>query len=470
MTNGAFDLGAILESNSPGDLGLFSSHVNPAFAQMLRTIGFDASFTRGEGACLYDAQGNRYIDCLGGYGVYALGRNHPGVRDAVRQAMEMNLPSLPGVGPFRLAGALARELVEIAPRGLEKVYFCNSGTEGVEAALKFARAATGRDHVVHCARAYHGLTLGSLSVNGNREFREGFGALPEHTTEVPFNDLEALERALAKKDAAAFIVEPIMGKGVRIPDDEYFTGVQEVCRRTGTLLILDEVQTGLGRTGKMFAAEHWGVEPDIMVVAKALSGGVIPSAAVLSRSWINDRVFPSMERCCAHQVTFGMNDLAMAAGLATLHYLREERIIERSHDTGELLMRRLRERIGGYEMVKEIRGKGLMIGIEFGPPRSPGLRMGWTMLHTMDQSLFCQAILMPLMMDHRVLAQVAGHRMDIIKLIPPLVLSEQEAEEIAQAFEAAVGACHRFPGPVWEVGKKLGAAAKKRWRSEPVAG
>jgi ornithine--oxo-acid transaminase len=275
---------------------------------------------------------------------------------------------------------------------------------------------------------------------------------------------------LSRKDVAAFIVEPIQGKGVFIARDDYLPGVAELCRKYGTLFIADEVQTGYGRTGKMFACEHWNVQPDIMVTAKGLSGGYVPVGAVLSRRWIHEKVFSSMNRCVVHSTTFGQNDLAMVAGLATLHVLREEKIVENSAAMGKLLMEKLAAMIGKYELVKDVRGKGLMIALEFGPPsmlRSPGLYSGWKMLHALDPSLFPQAVLIPLLKDQHVLAQVAGHHMDIIKLIPPLVLNAQDVEAVAAAFDKVVANCHKFPGPAWEVGKKLGAAAMRR--SSPAA-
>lgn len=475
-----FDLAALLAANEGCALDLLDEHINPAYAAVLRTIGFDANYVRGQGAYLYDDHNRRYIDCLGGYAVFNVGRNHPVIRDAIRQAMDLDLPNLPGVGTFRTAGLLARELLKVVPgacggigsgeraRGgeLDTVYFTNSGTEGCEVALKYARAATGRSRVIYCSRSYHGLTLGALSVNGNHEFREPFGKLLEGTTEIPFNDLEALERELVRGDVACFMVEPIQGKGVNMPSDEYLRGASELCAKHGSLFALDEVQTGYGRTGKMFACEHFGGGqtwvPDIMVTAKALSGGYIPVCAVFSKRWIHTKVFPSMAKCSVQQSTFGMNDLAMAAGLATLHVLREERLIEHAASVGERLMGRLRGMVGKHQMVKEVRGKGLMIGIEYAEPKSLTLRAGWNLLHKMDQSLFCQALLMPLMTEHRILCQVAGYRLDVIKLIPPLVLSEADADEVADAFEAVTAACHRFPGPVWEVGTKLSSAALKR--------
>ncbi|MBC7835774.1 MAG: aspartate aminotransferase family protein [Phycisphaerales bacterium] len=472
MDKTPFDIRALVERHRQDALPLLERYVNPSFAAVLRTIGFDINFVRGQGAYLWDDRGIRYIDCLGGYAVFNVGRNHPVVREALKQAMDLDLPNLLGLGAFRLSGLLAKELVAMAPGAgvvggepLDTVFFANSGGEAIDAALKHARAATGRCRVVYCDRAYHGLTMGSLSVCGNAEFREGFGPLLGDTTQIAFNDLPGLERELARGDVAAFIVEPIQGKGVHIPEAEYLREAQRLCHKHGALLIADEIQTGLGRTGRMFACEHYGLEPDIMVIAKALSGGYVPVSAVLTRRWIHEAVFSSMDKCSRIQTTFGQNDLAMAAGLATLHVLREETIVENAAVVGAYLMERLRAALAKYEMVKQVRGLGLMIAIEFQPPRlrSVGLRTGWELLHKMDQSLFCQAVLIPLLTEHRVLAQVAGHRQDVIKLIPPLVLSRENADEIVAALDATIGACHKFPGPVWEVGRKLGGAAIKRF-------
>ncbi len=452
------DLRRLVQESQGKQLGLAAQHINPAFAKVLRTIGFDIDYARGQGAYLWDSQGKRYLDCLGGYAVFNVGRNHPVVRQAIKDAMDLDLPNLIKMGPYRLSGLLAAELVKIAPGDLDTVFFVNSGTEGVETALKYARRATGRDRLVFCDHAFHGLTLGALSVNGNHEFRAGFGSMMPGTL-IPFNDLVALEQELAKGDVAGFIVEPIQGKGVNMPSDNYLAEVQRLCKKHGALFIVDEVQTGFGRTGKMFACEHWGIEPDILCTAKGLSGGYVPVGAVLSKRWIHEKVFSSMDRCVVHSTTFGQNDLAMAAGLATLHVLREEKLVENSAAMGTLLMQKLSALIPKYEMVKDVRGKGLMIALEFGPPRSMMLKMGWSMLHKLDPSLFPQAVLIPLLVDHRVLAQVAGHHMDVIKLIPPLVVTAEDVQAIVDAFDAVIAACHKFPGPAWEVGKKLSSAA-----------
>ena len=465
------DVRGLLAGALDATVDLHEAHINPAYAAMLRTIGFDQKWVKGQGAYLWDEKGRRYIDCLGGYAVFNVGRNHPVVRDAIRQAMELDLPNLLGIGAFRVSGLLARELLAVAPGGprgkLKKVFFCSAGTEANEAAMKFARAATGRSRIVYCERSYHGLSMGALAVTGSRHFREGFGRLLPDTTEIPFNDLGALERALSGGDVAAFIVEPMQGKGVHMPGAEYLREASRLCARHGAKLILDEIQTGLGRTGKWFACEHYGAgvdwQPDLVTVAKGLSGGYVPVAAVLMSDEANASVFASMNDCSKIQTTFGQNDLAMVAGLAALHVLRHERIVENAREVGAYLMAGLERALGRYEMVKAVRGSGLLIGVEFQRPTSLMLRMGWDALHKVDESLFCQAVVMPLMSDHGIVTQVAGHKADVIKLIPPLVLSRDDADEIIAGFEACVGACHQFPGPAWEVGKKLSGAALRRF-------
>lgn len=454
-----FDLKKLLDDHVDQSIQLLAEHVNPSFAKVLKLIGFDVNYARGQGAYLWDQQGNRYIDCLAGYGTFGCGRNHPVIRDALKQAMDLDLPNLIKMGVPKLSGLLARELLALAPGGMERVFFTNSGAEGVETAIKYARAATGKARMIHCNKSFHGLTMGALSVTGNAEFTQSFGPLLGPVAAIPFNDLAALEAELAKGDVAGFIVEPIQGKGVNIPAPDYLKTAAELCRKHKALFIADEVQTGLGRTGKMFAIEHFGVEPDMILIAKTLSGGYVPAGAVLSRKWIHDKVFSSLDRCVVHSTTFGQNDMAMAAGLATLHVLKTEKLVENAAAMGALMLDLLQPMVDRFEMVKEVRGKGLMVAIEFGPPKSLGLKMAWSMLHKLDQSLFTQAIIIPLMTDHRILTQVAGHHLDVIKLIPPLVLCEADVRQIADSMAKVVASCHKFPGPAWDVPKRLAMGA-----------
>jgi ornithine--oxo-acid transaminase len=451
----ALDLKSLLAQERDQLATLSEERINPALCKVLKLLGYNKRYTRGKGAYLFDEGGQRYVDCLSGFGTFACGRNHPRIRETIQQAMDLDLPNLVAMGVASLSGLLARELIQLAPGELDMVFFTNSGTEGVETALKYARAATGKPRIIHCKRSFHGLSLGSLSVNGNDEFKEGFGPLLEPVTAVPFDDLESLERELSRGDVAGFIVEPIQGKGVFVPGDAYLPEAVRLCHQHKAVFIADEVQTGLGRTGKMFACEHWGVSPDILIIAKALSGGYMPVGAVLSKRWIHQRVFSTLNRCLVHSSTFTENDLAMAAGLATLTVLRDERLVENAAAMGDLLRAGLCDIGRKYEMFSQVRGKGLMIGIEFRPPTSLSLKMGWNLLHKLDPSLFCQAMLIPLLAEHGILAQVAGHHLDVIKLLPPLVIDRNDVDYLVRAFDRVIDACHHFPGPIWEVGKQL---------------
>lgn len=440
---------------------LAEKHINPAFVRVLRLLGYDKEYVRGQGAYLYDAAGQRYLDCLSGYATFACGRNHPVIRDCLRQALDLDLPNLITMGVARLSGLLARELIAVAPGELDTVFFTNSGSEGVETALKYARAATGKSRIIHCDRSFHGLTLGALSVNGNAEFKEGFGTLLPSVTTVPYNDLEALERELSRGDVAGFIVEPIQGEGVYLPDNDFLPEALELCRKRGVVFIADEVQTGLGRTGRMFACEHWRVEPDILITAKALSGGYVPVGAVLAKRWIHEKVFSSLDRCVVHSSTFSENDMAMAAGLATLHVLRSEKLVENAAMLGERLQSGLREAGRKHEMFREVRGKGLMLGIEFGPPQGRLLKVGWNLLHKLNPSLFCQVMLVPLLNEHHVLAQVAGYHLDVIKLLPTLVITQADVDHLVIALDQVMAAAHQFPGPVWDIGRRIARSATR---------
>lgn len=454
------DIAGLFAEREAERYGLHTRHLNEQMVRVLKTIGYDVGFRIGKGAYLYDRDGAEYLDLLSGWGVFALGRNHPAVRDALKNVLDADLPNLVQMDVSPLAGVLAERLLRYTPY-LQKVFFSNSGAEAVETAIKFSRAATGRQGIVYCGHAFHGLTYGGLSLNGDEIFRKGFGPLLSDCAEVPFDDLAALERALSSRQMAAFIVEPIQGKGVNLPSDGYLAAAAELCRKHGTLFVADEIQTGLGRTGKFLAVEHWNVEPDMVLLAKSLSGGHVPVGAVLTRKWIFDKVFDRMDKAVVHGSTFSKNDLAMAAGLATLDVLESERLIEKADALGARLLKTFEAMAGRHEFVKTVRGKGLMIGIEFGAPRSLKLKAAWSVLEAMNTGLFCQLITVPLFKEHKVLTQVAGHASHVIKLLPPLVISEQDCEWIERAFEAVIAESHRVPGSVWTLGKTLADHAVK---------
>jgi len=433
---------------------LHTRYLNEQLVKVLKTIGYDVGFKRGEGQYLFDRDDARYLDLLSGFGVFAIGRNHPALRQALKSVLDADLPNLVQMDVSTLAGILAERLLERVPY-LDKVFFANSGTECVEAAIKFARGATGRTGIVYCDHAYHGLSYGSLSLTDDNNFRGGFGPLLPDCTVVPFNDLEALERALSSRQVAAFIVEPVQGKGVNIPSDAFLPGAAALCRRYGTLLIADEIQSGMGRTGKFLAVEHWNVEPDMVLLSKSLSGGHVPVGAVLTRKAVFDKIFSRMDRAVVHGSTFAKNDLAMAAGIATLEVMKAEKLIENAAARGAQLHAALSELIPKYEMFKEVRGKGLMMGVEFGPPKSLRLKAAWSLLETANKGLFCQLITVPLFKDHKVLTQVAGHASHTIKLLPSLTITDEDCKWIVSAFDSVIAASHQVPGAIWSLGKTL---------------
>src|SRR5215470_19786724 len=312
---------------------MHARHLNEQLVRVLKTIGYDVGFQKGQGQYLYDREGARYLDLLSGFGVFAIGRNHPALRTVLKSVLDSDLPNLVQLDVSTLAGVLAERLIERVPY-LDKVFFANSGAETVEAAIKFARGATGRPGIVYCSHAYHGLSYGALSLTDDPNFRAGFEPLLPGCTAIPFNDLGALEQALSSRQVAAFIVEPIQGKGVNMPTDEFLPGAVALCKKYGSLFIADEIQTGMGRTGRFLAVEHWNVEPDMVLLSKALSGGHVPVGAVLMRRPIFDKVFNRMDRAVVHGSTFAKNDLAMAAGIATLEVLKFEKLIEAAAKRG----------------------------------------------------------------------------------------------------------------------------------------
>ena len=333
------NLGDLVAARAGEAMELNQRYLNRQLGRVVKTLGFDREWVHGRGALLIDSTGAEYLDLYGGYGVFSLGRNHPYVRDQLMGVMAAEPANLPQIGVTTLAGVLAQELVSRAPDPIDAAVLCSSGTEAVEAALKLARAATGRSRVVYCERGFHGLTLGSLSVNGNAEFRDRFGALLPGFAAVPFGDLDALRAELARGDVAAFIVEPIQGKGVFVAPEGYLAEAGALCRAAGALLIVDEVQTGLGRTGSFLCLSQFpDVRPDMVTLSKALSGGFVPVGATLCSRAVFERTFDSMENSVVHGSTFGNNDFAAAAGLATLRVLDDERLVERAAWLGDLLM------------------------------------------------------------------------------------------------------------------------------------
>lgn len=394
----------------------YCEHLNPNLAKLMKFAGFGVEM-EANGCVITDHEGNTFIDCLGGYGTFALGHRHPRVVQAVRD--QLDRMALSGKAFFcKPAADLAADLAAIAPKGLEFSFFGNSGTEAVEAGLKFAKAVTGRVKVVSTEGSYHGKTIGSLSVTGREKYRKRYEPLMPGAVFVPFGDADAAEQEIDAQ-TAAMIIEPIQGEGgIVVPPDGYLTRLRSACDRHGALLIVDEVQTGLGRTGTMFACEREGVSPDLMPLAKSLGGGVMPLGALMGTRKIFDDVFGVNP--IAHSSTFGGNGLACAAGIAALKVLQEENLVERSRVQGDLLKAGLAGECAKFaDLVSEVRGRGLMIGVEF----------------SMDEvGELCVAQLM----KRGVCVAYALNNPRVLRFEPPLIISTQQIEQVVDAFGAAL--------------------------------
>lgn len=427
---------------------LYGRYLNPVLMAMNGKSGLLKTFVRGEGAYLFDADGKKYLDFVAGFGSLNLGHNHPAVAEAVTSAVRDQAPGFTPTAVNPYAAALAERLVCLAPAGLEMAFFTNSGTESVEAAMKLARAATGRSGLLSCEGSFHGKTLGALSLTGNPSYQKPFRPLLGDCQSIPYGDYEALERALSSRNFAAFIVEPIQGEGgMRVPPAGYLREVQSICRSTETLLIVDEVQTGLGRTGMMFAVEHEDVHPDVLTLAKSLGGGLMPIGAMLTRRDVWMKAYGSLAACTLHTSTFGGGSLACAAAMAALGALEDERLAENAAARGEQLLAGLNDLSRRYRCVRQVRGRGLLLGMEF--ERLPGaLKSHWLATDPTgmapymgrETSQFIDAFhvlhaMQTLLHGHGIYTQFTRSNPLVLRVEPPLTLTENQAQEFLVAVD-----------------------------------
>ncbi len=427
----------------------YRQFVNPQWARLLDLLQMNVRYTGCSGVWLQTADGRRILDFLSGYCVHNAGHNHPRIIDALVSELRSEGAAMVQSHAPDAAGELAARLCALAGPPLEKVFFCSSGSEGVEAAIKFARAHTGRSGLLYADGAFHGLTCGALSLMGDPFWREGFGPLLPDTEAVSFNDLKQLETRLATRHFAALVLEPVQSEaGVRIPAGDYLREAQALCRRYGTLLVLDEVQTGLYRTGKFLAAHHWGLRPDMVVLAKALSGGLVPSGAVLMTNDVYRSVYDSLQRAIVHTSTYSENALAMRAGLATLEVLEREELGARATSVGKYVRECLRHELAGFEMVKEVRGLGLLSGIEFTAPKQLRLQVSFRAFQAIHPALFGQMLVMRLFNRHNILTQTCGNNFMVLKVAPPLVVGEAEIDRFVKALREVVETVH-ISGAFW---------------------
>ncbi|MBV8170564.1 MAG: putrescine aminotransferase [Candidatus Eremiobacteraeota bacterium] len=411
----------------------FRQHVNPGFLEYRKATSVEHAAAAVEwsdvGLNAYrDVNGHEFIDCLGGFGIFNVGHRNPHVVKAVAaQLRRQPLHSQDLLDPLR--AMLAKTLSLLTPGELEYVFFCNSGTEAIEAALKLARAYdSAKQTIIGATRGFHGKSYGALSASAKGEFRRPFGAMLPNIEHVPFNDLIELRRRMhtlkmVGEEVGAVILEPIQGEGgVNIPDDDYLPGVRALCDEYGALLILDEVQTGMGRTGTMFCCEQYGVAPDIMCLAKAFGGGVIPAGAVIGTKAVFSRLFNNP---FLHTTTFGGNPLACAAALATISVLIDEKLPQRAARMGERMLTGMKRAAAGHEgIVVDVRGRGLLMAIEFAS-NELGFAFGKEML--------ARGIL------------VAGTLVNalVVRVEPPLTIGEDQADRVCAAMAESLEALDR---------------------------
>lgn len=403
-------------------------HLNPVLATIVKFLGTNVRFVHAEGTRLRDDRGREYRDFLSGFGALNLGHEPAEVLAALRACEKTPNILQASLNPH--AALLGEMLAAVAPGGLCRSFFCSSGTEAVEAALKIARRATGRKILLSAEGAYHGKTFGALSVSGRKKYKVPFEPLVPDTESIPYDDLGALEARLSRKDVAAFIVEPIQGEnGVIIPKEGYLKGVQELCRRYDTLLLADEVQTGMGRTGSLFCVDHEGVEPDVLILSKSLGGGVMPFGAIVTSDGIWKKAYGSMETGLLHSATFGGNTRACACAVAALKTIVEKDLSSNARRMGVLLVEGLRDLSRRYPVMREVRGRGLMIGLSFA--RFKGN-------HPMLEGALTLWIARQLVKRFGIITAFTLNNLDVLRISPPLIVKEDEIRYFLDSMEAVL--------------------------------
>ncbi|WP_163833138.1 aminotransferase class III-fold pyridoxal phosphate-dependent enzyme [Spartinivicinus ruber] len=444
----------------------FRSHINPMMADFLQMQHCDRVFEHAEKCTLTDTNSRKFLDMVAGYGCLNLGHNPTEVIKTTQQFLQNSLPNfIQYISIPQQTSLLAERLCEIAPGQLKRVFFSNSGAEAVEAAIKLAKAANGRPQLVYADNSYHGKTLGALSITGREKHCKHFRPLLPGCINVPFGDIDALTEVLTSQTVSAFIVEPIQGEGgVHVPPPGYLSAAQAICQKTGTLFIVDEIQTGLGRTGKLFAGEWENITPDILILAKSLSGGLIPIGATLSTVDVWDAAYGSSGRFLLHTSTFGGGNLAATAAIAAIDAIVEQKLAQRAESLGNYLKQSLEQIAATYPFISEIRGKGLMLGIQFKQnfegaieacahelaTRFPGdwfrtyqflpdeLKSHMTgVIKEMEKSLaemFCMRFVTKLGNDHQILTFVTANSSTVMRIQPPLIITKQEIDYFVESF------------------------------------
>ncbi|KUO48919.1 MAG: putrescine aminotransferase [Desulfitibacter sp. BRH_c19] len=428
-----------LQLNRDSIKKIYKTNVNPALGNLLGLLNFDKKYVRAFGVQVWDEEENSYLDFLGGYGSLNIGHNHPAVIAAIDKIKAM--PNILQASINPLASVLAYNLAEITPGNLSNVFFGNSGAEAVEGALKTAKIYTGKGKIVYCEGSFHGKTAGALSVTGRVKYQKPFYPLIPQCEAVPFGDLEGLEKALINKDVACFIVEPIQGEGgIIVPPEGYLKEVRKICTKYETLLIVDEVQTGFGRTGKMFASEWDDVIPDIMCLAKSLGGGIMPIGVFITSKAIWEKSYGETDRATLHTSTFGGNSWAVAAAIATIGVIYDENLINEAEEKGEYLLKRLLELKNKYPLIQDIRGKGLLVGIEFQQGKSVLDKMIGGKVSELSQEYTGALVAGELLNAHNIITAYTINNPNVIRLEPPLTVTYEELDYVVNSLDKTFAA------------------------------
>jgi putrescine aminotransferase len=444
--------------------GLYARHVDPALVKLLGVFGYGRVFVRAEGTRLWDREGREYLDFLAGFGSTNLGHNHPRILRRIREFLDASPVNLSHTGPAPLAAELAARLAEAAGPPFEIALFSNSGAEAVEEGLKLARAATGRPEFLACEGGFHGKSLGTVSVGSDPRARRSLAPLLAGCSSVPFGDLAALERALAPRKAAAFLVEPVQCEGgVRFPPPGYLRAARDACEAAGTVLVLDEVQTGLARTGALFAFQSEGFVPDVLVLAKSLGGGLVAAGATLVTPALFERAYGRLDRFDLHGSTFAGNALACAAALETLEVLRDEGLAENSRVLGDRMLAGLRAGLAGHPFVKEVRGRGLLAGVELGPTwTGPAGRLAPGLVRLASRHVFGQWAALR-MLERGVVCQPASIAWNVLRLEPPLTVRAEEVDRAVAALVGVLGEYRSLAALLADAAKRIAGQWARDW-------
>lgn len=459
-----------IESFLTSSENLSRRHVHPRLLKMFELGGMNKAFVRGEGQFLWDAEGERYLDLLAGGGVYFLGRNHPKVNGALIDILSMNLPNLCVVNASILGGMVAEKLLEHGGPQFTKVVYANAGSESTEVALRFARQVTRRRRFLYVDGAFHGRSYGAISVCGFESMRKGIDPAMPTCTPVRRNDIAHLRRELKMGDVAGFIFEPVQGMTGEALDPAYLREAENLCEQHGTVLIADEIQCGLGRAGSWFVTKDIGVRPHIMTVSKILSGGQVPVGAVLVNENIYDRVYSGFGTGLVYFSTFAENNLAMATALATVETIEELDGPAEAAWKGDLVIKGLRDIASRYDCIDRVVGRGLMITVYFKDSANPALLAQQRALAAADSGAFAAAVHVDLFKRNRIIAQIPGPGVNAIKVLPPVVCSEEDLHYFLGSFEDTIARYYGRQGPIVSLGRGvLETAAKKVSEVVPAA-